>query len=611
MRSLPVAGKLTTLIVFLGSMLLSLVAATGAAADETVEDVENFHYTSWDVHYDLSLDDSGRAQADVVEELAAQFPEFDQNRGIIRSLPLRYQGAPAAPEDISVTDDSGNEVPFEIENADGFRNILVGDETFVHGAQTYVISYTVADVMHTTPQADEFYWDVVPVDRQQDINDVTATITLDDTLASSTTGDAACYRGTPDDTQACSIDGESFNDGVVQVAETDLPAGDGLTVAIGVEPGTVMQPPERQPSFVLDVLPLILVGVSIMLSAGGALSVWRMIRRHREDTSQTSIEYGVPAGMNPLLAKWVTGRGHDPITATLLDFAVRGVVRIEEAPQTNSRRTKKSKTKPMLRLVEPTLATDPLEVQLLEALFPGLTPGTLFTFPKQSKGFTKTAQQVLSESGQAVLDRGYQRKQRHRGAVLVGWLALTLLIPVLVLLILGASRGDTTTIISVVFGAFTLGLVLLCVLPHRVLTPKGAATRRQFERMRDVMESPKDQRLEMLQSFTSAPREYPAPDEPDASRILQIYDRLLPFAVLFGKQKDWTKALSTAYHHYQVAPPLWYPGLVAHGTEGMQSSLNTMLSTVSSAAATSSSGAGATGGGVAGGGGGGGAAGGR
>lgn len=612
MAASSVTGNLSTLIAVVCGVFLSLMMATTVAADETSEDVENFRYASWQVHYDLSVTPEGRAQAAVSEELTAQFPDVDQNRGIIRSLPLRYQSAPAAPEDISVTDGSGNAVPFEVEDDGGFRSILIGDDSFVHGTQTYVISYTVDDVMHATPQADEFYWDLIPVDRQQDIDEVTARITLDETLSAAATGDTACYRGTPEDSHSCAIETTASDDAAIEVMETDLPAGQGLTVAIGVEPGTIAQPPERQESFVLDILPLILAGAAGLLAAGGSLRVWRMLRRYRDDTSHSTIQYGIPDAMNPLIAKWIAGRGDDPITATLLDLAVRGVVRIEEDAETVPQRAKKPQSKPVLRLVDPELATDPLEAQLLEALFPGLVPGALFTFPKNSKAFTKTAQQVLTESGKAVIDRGYQRKQRDRGAALTGWIALALLVPVAVLLIMGASRDNTTMmVITIILGVVTLILAIMCVVSHRVVTPKGAAMRRQLLRMRDIMTASEDHRPELLQSFANAPRTYSVHDEAEAAKIIQVYDRFLPYAVLFGKHKDWSQVLSDAYQHHNMAPPFWYPALLVNGASGVQSSLDAMLSSVSSAAATSSSGAGATGGGVAGGGGGGGAAGGR
>jgi len=604
-------NKLSAIAVGASVGLLSLFSAGGASADEA-EDVENFRYSSWDLNYDIGLDPQGRAQAEVIEQLEAEFPETDQNRGIVRSLPLRYQGAPATPENISVTDGSGNEVPFDVENEDGLRNILVGDDDFVHGSQTYVISYTVDDVMHATDEADEFYWDLVPVDRQQNIDEVTAEITLDSTLSSAVTGASACYRGTTEDSEACTIDTPATEQGVFSISETQLASGQGLTVAIGVEPGTVTQPPERHENFLLDVVPLLLVGVAFLLAGGGAVSVLAMVRRHRDSPSRTSIQYGIPEGMNPLIAKWVTGQGDNPVVATILDLAVRGVLQIEEHEDNAGSSKKKSQPEPVLRLVDPRLATDPLERQLLEGLFPGLAPGALFTFPKNSTTFTKAAQKVMQDSGKAVLERGYQISQWHRGAVLAGWISLVLLIPVIVLLIMGASRSNTaTTVISIAVGLLTLALIFICIIRHRVLTPMGAAQRIQVERMRHMMKASETDRLNMMQSFSHARRRHVSTQESTTEEMIELYDKLLPYAVLFGMQKDWSKVLASTYQHYQMPPPIWYPALLHHGTAGMESSLSSMLSSVSSAATTSSSGAGSTGGGAVGGGGGGGAAGGR
>ena len=115
---------LRTGLVGFGALALTLAPSGVAGADET-EDTENFSFSSWDLSYELSLDSQGRAHAEVTEELVAQFPDFDQNRGIVRALPLRYQGTPAAPEDITITDGDGDQVPFETENDGGFRSILV------------------------------------------------------------------------------------------------------------------------------------------------------------------------------------------------------------------------------------------------------------------------------------------------------------------------------------------------------------------------------------------------------------------------------------------------------------------------------------------------------
>lgn len=615
------APRQHTIFIGLIALVMTLVVGTGVAVAD--DDLENFDYAAWDVTYDIGLDTQGRARAAVTESLDVQFPEVDQNRGIIRSLPLRYQSAPAAPENIAVTDADGQPVPFEVEDEDGFRNILVGDDTFVHGAQSYVISYTVDDVMHATDTADEFYWDLVPVDRQQDIAGVTAEIMMDERLTAALTGHQACYRGTPDDSVDCALHSTATaagSDAEFTVDEASLAAGHGLTVVIGVQPGTVTQPPERHENFLLDVVPLLLVGAALLLAGGGAVAVARMIRRHRDDTSDANIAYGIPQDLNPLLARWLLGQTQAPIVAMILDFAVRGVLRIEErdeqlAERDEQSRGKKDTTRPQLRLLEPDGVDDPLERDLLRGLFPALRPGETFAFPERSKAFTEATQQVVKDSGKAVIDRGYQLTRRHRGAAVAGWSALLVLVPMVVLLVLGASRDNTlTTVLGVTVGLLTCALVIVSVVKHRVLTPRGAGLRRQLQQLRAVFTASHTERLAMLQSYTTAPRRPTAESEPtgdDAADVIQLYDRLLPYAVLFGKQRDWTAVLAEAYQRHHLHAPIWYPALLQHGATGVQDSLTTMLSSVSAAAAGSSPAAGSTGGGAAGGGGGGGAAGGR
>ncbi len=76
-------------------------------------DVGDFSYASWDAVYEVGLDDEGRARMHVTETLVARFPETDQNLGIVRGLATSYEGASTETRVLSVTDDDGQEVPYE------------------------------------------------------------------------------------------------------------------------------------------------------------------------------------------------------------------------------------------------------------------------------------------------------------------------------------------------------------------------------------------------------------------------------------------------------------------------------------------------------------------
>src|SRR5699024_9470346 len=129
--------------------------------------------------------------------------------------------------------------------------------------------------------------------------------------------------------------------------------------------------------------------------------------------------------------------------------------------------------------------TDPVEQRFVNEIFSHQGPGATFDFPKNSKAFRTATQHLLPDSGKAVLERGYQRKLRHRGALIAGWTALGLILPAVVLLIMGISRDNTVTQVITIIGILLTALfAVLCLLPHRVHTPRGAALRTQLDWVR-------------------------------------------------------------------------------------------------------------------------------
>ena len=55
-------------------------------------DTGDFTFTSFEADYYLSRDDAGHSTLRTVETFVAQFPNFDQNRGMVRLLPNDYKG---------------------------------------------------------------------------------------------------------------------------------------------------------------------------------------------------------------------------------------------------------------------------------------------------------------------------------------------------------------------------------------------------------------------------------------------------------------------------------------------------------------------------------------
>jgi uncharacterized membrane protein len=84
--------------------------------------------------------------------------------------------------------------------------------------------------------------------------------------------------------------------------------------------------------------------------------------------------------------------------------------------------------------------------------------------------------------------------------------------------------------------------------------------------------------------------------------MLVLYEALLPYAVVFGQEKEWAQQLATMYSAGQS--PYWYSGdVAAFNAATFAAGIGSLTST---AAASSSTSGGSGGGGFSGGGGGGG-----
>lgn len=113
-----------------------------------------------------------------------------------------------------------------------------------------------------------------------------------------------------------------------------------------------------------------------------------------------------------------------------------------------------------------------------------------------------------------------------------------------------------------------------------------------------------EDRIKVLQSPQGA--EKTPVDINDSTKIVRLYERVLPYAVLFNNEKEWSKSLGKFYEQQGTSPD-WYVGTSAFNAALFSSSLSSFLSSASSySSPSSSSSGGSIGGGSSGGGGGGG-----
>lgn len=597
----PSVSIMRTARMIVVGLLASVVLLLGIAAPAHA-DVDDFTFDSMTVDYTLTRDEDGTSRLHVVEELVAVFPEHDQNRGIRRLLPLKYNGQPLEPELISVTDGEGNARPVEQDEADNALEIVSRAGDYLHGPQVYVITYTMENVTWDFPDTGlEFYWNVNGVDWAQPFGEVTARLHLDGELAEALSGRQACYAGSKDATTPCTeIAAAESDDGVVVTARADgLGPHETLTMAVGFDDGSFVAFDTSylaQPASWVQAV----AGVGALGALGLAVGTRR--RRLRDEPGRPTIiaEYDPPRGTDALEAAVLLGRTSKAVPAEVLEQAVVGSIRIVEGTKLFSGRSKLT-----VELIDPSLA-DGNGRQLLDAMFPSGRPGEAFALGKQNEKVASASGKIVKQADSDLRARGLRKRVPVSAYV---WPIAAAALAVVVMFVTGMIASDNGASpvlpIAMIVGGAAVLIGVIALVARRPLTAQGAELRDHLMGLKEFIGWAEQDRIRMLQSPRGAER-VPV-DANDPRQRLVLYERLLPYAVVFGQEKEWSAQLAVLYTAIGAAGPVWYYGTGAFNASSFASSVSGLSAAAASSSSTSggSSGGGSAGGGGGGGGGGG------
>ncbi|MDH6180629.1 putative membrane protein YgcG [Microbacteriaceae bacterium SG_E_30_P1] len=572
--------------------------------------VEDFTFESFDAQYYLDTDDSGRAKLRVVETIVALFPDFDQNRGIIRAIPLDYDETPLHLSVVSVTDENGTPVPFERDDYYGFAELALGTDDYVQGRTTYVIEYTMRDVIRHFEDSggDEFYWDVNGDGWPQPFGSVSATVHLSADLVDALTGNVSCYLGYYGEQNECDIraEGDTISTRVEEVGAYNT-----LTVAIGFEGGTVVQPTPPRETWPIQVLPKVLLGASGLWVVIAVL-LRTFVLRDARGRGTIIAHYEPPRDSDLLMDAEIIGRQRSGLPALLVDFAVRGLVTIID-------RSKGSATSSAfsLELVSGEGANS-RELRVLRALFGSkLEPGKRIQLDALPAATGASLYGLPASTTSAAISEGLRAKPKTAAQVwlrrisLVTWLGFGALWVWAVWM--GALVAEVV-VPALVATVLALAVSIILAVPAR-LTRAGADHKEYLEGLKLYLTVAEEERFRMLQSPDGALRVDPT----DRGAVVKLNERLLPYAVLWGVEDQWVEVLRA---QWPDAAPAWLDGtdLSVSTLRGFSassmSSVRPIVTSSSSGSSWSSSGgssfsSGSSGGGFSGGGGGGGGGGGR
>ncbi|MCI0157079.1 DUF2207 domain-containing protein [Leifsonia shinshuensis] len=606
-------GRIARLLSIGLAVALSTVVATGGAANADVADrapagaptgVDDFTFASFDGDYRLGRDAQGHSTLTTVETLVARFPTTDQNHGIRRALVEDYDGHPTDLQVVSVTDQNGSPRPYTSESSSGIRTLTIAAKDFVHGDQTYVITYRQTNVTRYFADTgnDEFYWDTNGTEWAQPFDRVTAAVYLGPGLAAALRGDTSAYRGAQGSTDPANV--ERTGDGFRFSADR-LGAGENLTFAIGFAPGTFT--PRSDGLFDTGWGYAAVAGLLIgLLTLIGAIVVRVRLLRDAPGRGTIVPEY-VPPKEGLLLAADVAGLTKKAVPAQTLDLAVSGRVRVLEAAKgffghpsyTLELVSTEATGRQALRDPHPTAD----ELRFLQALFgESVTPGSTLELGSSNTRVAQSITALTKRVHKGATGLGY-RTSGPRGpvsAVFFTALAATVLaVAGSVLCIVGVYGGAVP--FGIAAGAVVLFIVSAVLVSRSPLTSTGTALREYVDGLRMYVHLAEADRIRYLQSPQGAERVPVAVDDP--REMLKLNERLLPWAVLFGDEKKWLAELGRFYEQAGEAPT-WYAGQTAFNV----AVLSQMVSGISSSTtmANSSSSGGTGGGGFSGGGGGGG-----
>ncbi|MFE1644012.1 DUF2207 domain-containing protein [Microbacterium sp. P01] len=581
-----------------GSTAAAVTAVGPGGAPASVED---FTFQSMDADYTLGRADDGSSTLTVVETFVADFPDSDQNRGMRRAIPDTYNGQPLFPRLVSITDESGDARPAETDSEDGTFQMTSRADDYVHGAQTYVFTYTLENVTWTfdDTEAEEFYWDVNGVQWPQPFGRVTARLHVPADLEGSLTGNTACYVGSQGSNDPCEIGTSSDADGgtVVEASATGLAAYQTVTMAVAFTRGTFTP---FDSSYLASPWGWVQALTGLGAAAVVVLAAITRSRKLRDAAGRPTIiaEYTPPSGVDALESAVLLGKPAKAIPAEVLEQAVVGSIRIVEGD-------KRWYGGAPLRaeLIDPSRA-DGDGRMLLDGLFPDLAPGAVFEFGRSDTRFSKAAQAILAEAGTEIYARGLRRKVGAGPRMLPIVLSILLAIAAGVFAMVAIFGGVSPLFpVLVLVFAVIAAFVAIGLVSNTPLTPLGAETRDHLQGLKVFMEWAEADRIRMLQSPAGAERR--PVDTGDPRQMLDLYETLLPYAVVFGLEKQWAERLAVLYGPDYT--PTWYYGTGGFSAAAFSSGIGTLSATASSSSSTSggSSGGGGAGGGGGGGGGGG------
>ena len=567
----------------------SLLAGSGQTA--LAAQTDNFTITKFDAEYSLGRDGENRSTLVATWRITAHFLP-NQNHGIAPIFVKKYDNHPTNFSLQSVTDEQGASLEHTW-NGDELR--IGKKDIYVQGEKTYVIKFTQRDVTkhYDNTGRDEFYWDVIGNEWRVPMENVRVSVKLDESLQTARAGEAFCYVGAHGSTKRCNISGDK-SEIITNVNRLDRQ--EGITMAVGFTSGTFTRYQEMLSEKLIKIWATVQTIASSLAVILMLLLAWRYRRLFGRYSELKPIppEYLPPNQASVMTSAYIL-KNYEAMAikgsakvAQLLDLAVRHYIKLYEVKKASFLRSAQYE----IEIVKDLKELRPEESEVIRDMFGSSMPkpGQRLNLKKLQNNLSYAARTRDDDTNLKNLARGKyalceqtlaNKRIVQRWALWVCVVGVLLLSPMLLL------------VAGIVF-ALSFGWSL---------TDEGLALRRYLAGLKLYIGVAEAERLQMLQSPEGT--EKVKVDTADEKQLVKLCERVLPYAVLFGQEKEWSKQLGKYYEQVGEQPD-WYSGQGAFNAAAFAAGMNSLSSVASSASDYSSTSGGSTGGSFAGGGGGGG-----
>lgn len=611
-----------------GIITLILTSATPAFAS-----ANDFYFDSFEADYYLSKNSEGSGTMHIDEVLTAVFPTINQNHGIERCIPKKYNGTSILRNaNFSVLKNSAKE-PFTTYNDGKFLCLRIGDaNVYVRGTQTYTISYDVENVIlePNNSEYQELYWDANGTGWSQKFTALTARVHLPEGLNAARktqlTSDLSCYVGaygtsSSTATSRCAISSDPDNtpgyDTVLTFITENLRAGENLTFNIEFMPKSffVKGPDPNYALFIIVGLAIIAIALLVIywVKANQKVKDKKAIAKDKA----VPVQYTPPKGLTVAEAGTVWLKSSKSLqVATLMQLAVTHKIELEKGEK---KRFGGYHWKVHVKDIDGISAEQKI---ILEILNGGLSVHNGNTIEIQRHSSTSHLEKLGRDFSKKIEGnlrgkRLFESEKATKSGKAVT-LALTIIGIFFVFAILGSAFiqiiisiieslvGDTGGL-TFVLGFFifiaaisVFGAMAANISKYKKRTAEGIKISKYLDGLKEYMELAEEERLKFLQSVEGADTTH--------NGIVKLYEKLLPYAVIFGIEDSWMSELNKYYQMDDIDSPYWLHGATYFPISDFRSFTSYTSSSIYSSTASSDSGgsSGGGGGGFSGGGGGGG-----